>query len=385
MRGLKTVPPRLRAWAEIDLATLERNLHAIRVGMPPHLKTIAVVKANAYGHGIAPVVARLMRAGADAFAVANLEEAARIRELGTGWPILALSVLLPEEYRDAVRLKVRPVISSLAEVRHLSSIAAELRQPIAVHLKIDTGMGRLGVWYPEAPSLLKAILAEPGLILEGLCTHFAAADSDQDFTTLQRDRFLNILPLLPPQIRAHILLHADNSAGVHSFHPGGPFNAIRVGLLQFGVASGPQGPLERIKTKPVLSFHCRVGLVKTLPAKATLSYGMTCRLSRPSRIAVLTAGYADGLTTAFSNRGRVLIQGHLCPILGRVTMDQCLADVTDLPTIPAPGEIATFIGRSHHQELSVNDYATASGQIEWESLCAISSRTHRVYLNDSAV
>lgn len=381
---MKGVPTRLRAWAEIDLAALERNLHAIRRGLPGHLKTIAVVKANAYGHGIAPVVSRLMRAGADAFAVANLEEAARVRELGTGWPILALSVLLPEEYKEAASLKVSPIVSSIGEIRQLSEVASRQKQGLGVHLKIDTGMGRLGVWYPDAPILIDAILRAPNLRLEGLCTHFAAADSDPAFTSLQRNRFIEGIRSLPDAFRPSVLLHADNSAGLQSFEPGGPFNAMRVGLLQFGVASGPQGPLARIHTEPVLSFRCRVGLVKELPAHATISYGMTCRLQRPSRIAILTAGYADGLTTAFSNRGRALIAGLPCPILGRVTMDQCIADVTDLPEPPAPGHVATFIGRDGDREISVRDYANASGQIEWEALCAISSRTHRVYLNDSA-
>lgn len=381
---MKGIPPRLRAWAEIDLAALERNLHAIRRGLPPHLKTIAVVKANAYGHGIAPVVSRLMRSGVDAFAVANLEEAARIRELGTGWPILALSVLLPEEYGDAVALKVSPIVSSIEEARTLSATASRHRLSIGVHLKIDTGMGRLGAWYPEAPPLLQAILAERNLHLEGLCTHFAAADSDPAFTALQRQRFVESISGLPETLRQSVLLHADNSAGIQSFEREGPFNAIRVGLLQFGVPSGPRGPLDRIQTEPVLSFRCRVGLVKELPANAPISYGLTHRLTRPSRIAVLTAGYADGLTTAFSNRGHALIGGQTCPILGRVTMDQCIADVTDLPVPPSPGQVATFIGRDAKQELTVREYATASGQIEWEALCAISGRTHRVYLNDSA-
>lgn len=381
---MKGIPPRLRAWAEIDLAALERNLHAIRRGLPPHLRTIAVVKANAYGHGIAPVVSRLMRSGADAFAVANLEEAARVRELGSGWPILALSVLLPEEYPEAVALKVSPILSSIEEMRALSVIAARQRQPIGVHLKIDTGMGRLGIWYPQASALLQAVLGEPHLRLEGLCTHFAAADSDRAFTGLQRKRFIAAISGLPEALRHTVVLHADNSAGIQSFEPGGPFNAMRVGLLQFGVPSGPQGPLARIQTEPVLSFRCRVGLVKELPAKATISYGLTCRLSRPSRIAILTAGYADGLTTAFSNRGHALIGGQACPILGRVTMDQCIADVTDLPAPPSPGQVATFIGQDGGRQVTVGEYATASGQIEWEALCAISGRTHRVYLNDSA-
>lgn len=381
---MKGMPSHLRAWAEINLAALERNLKAIRLAMPEHLKTIAVVKANAYGHGIAPVVARLMHAQADAFAVANLEEASRIRELGTGWPVLVLSVLLPEEYRDALRLNVSAIVSSLEEAQQMADIARKNEKRFKVHLKIDTGMGRLGAWHPELKPILDFVIRSEFLLLEGICTHFAAADSNREFTELQRQRFKDALQNVDPHLQAKLLLHADNSAGVPSFSPNGPFNAIRVGLLQFGISPNPHGLLKTIHTEPVLSFHSRVGLIKTLPSGCTVSYGMTCKLNRPSRIAILTAGYADGLTTAFSNRGSVLINGARCPIIGRVTMDQCIADVTDLQQAPKVGQRATFIGRSESEVLSVGEFAKASGQIEWEALCSLSNRTRRVYLNDSS-
>jgi alanine racemase len=380
----KKIPSRLRAWAEVDLAALERNLKAIRNAMPHHLKTIAVVKANAYGHGIAPVVSRLMRTGVSAFAVANLEEAARIRELGSGWPILALSVLLPSEYKEAQRLRVSPTISSIEEVHNLAKLAQTDQLPIGVHVKIDTGMGRLGIWYPQFAELLAAIQASP-LQLEGICTHFAAADVDLPFTELQRQRFIDCLTQSDPKALRNLLIHADNSAGIQTFHPTGPFNAIRIGLLQFGINAGPHGALGVIPTEPVLSFRCRVGLTKTLPAGATVSYGRSCTLRRQTRIAVLTAGYADGLPTSLSNRGTVIIGGKSCPILGRITMDQCMADVTELTDNPAPGQVATFIGADGPTCISASDYASASGQIVWEALCTLSKRTTRVYLNDSAI
>jgi alanine racemase len=186
-------PDKLRAWAAINLGALERNLQAIRQAMPGHLQYISVVKANAYGHGLAPVVTRLMRARADAFAVANLEEAAQLREIGSGWPILVLSVLLPTEYEEAVRLNVRPVISSRQEADDFGRIATRQQTPVGIHLKVDTGMGRLGVWYPDFNDLLATrVLNQPGLRLEGLCTHFSSADKDPAFTALQRQRFLEL-------------------------------------------------------------------------------------------------------------------------------------------------------------------------------------------------
>lgn len=378
-------PERLRAWAAINLGALERNLQAIRRAMPGHLKYISVVKANAYGHGLAPVVTRLMRARADAFAVANLEEAAQLREIGSGWPILVLSVLLPSEHEEAVRLNVRPVISSHAEVDQLGSLAARLQRPVGIHLKIDTGMGRLGVWHPGFTDLLNHIIKQPGLRLEGLCTHFASADRDPAFTALQRERFLSCLETVPDNLLPDLLVHADNSAGVESFPEAGPFNAARVGLMQFGIRPSPGSLLGDTLTQPVLSFHARVGLLKTLPAGTSISYGQTHRLACESRIAVLTAGYADGLSTALSNRGQVIIRDTLCPIVGRVTMDQTMVDVTALPEQPAVGETATFIGESDSCAITATQYAKASGQIEWEALCSLSARTQRIYRTDTAV
>jgi alanine racemase len=355
------------------------------MALPSHLQYISVVKANAYGHGLAPVVTRLMRSQADAFAVANLEEAARLREIGTGWPILVLSVLLPSEYGEAIDLGIHPVISAPAELRDLARAARKKRQTVGVHLKVDTGMGRLGVWHPDFAGLLAELDKHEELLLAGICTHFSSADTDPAFTELQRERFLKSLELLPASSRKNVIIHADNSAGVESFPEGGAFNATRVGLLQFGVRPKPGSLLGQTLTEPVLSFHARIGLLKALPEGAAVSYGQTCKLGRPSRVAVLTAGYADGLPTSLSNRGHVIVKDTLCPILGRVTMDQTMIDVTDLAGSPEVGETVTFIGRSASCSISAAQFASWSGQVPWEVFCSLSTRTQRVYQTDTAI
>ncbi len=382
---MSTSPEKLRSWATINLGALERNLKSIRAALPPWLSYISVVKANAYGHGLAPVVTRLMRSKADAFAVANLDEAAQLREVGTGWPVLILSVLMPSEYEEAVRLEVIPVVSSSEEIAGLAWAAGRLGKQIGVHLKIDTGMGRLGIWYPGAAQLVQDILQQPSLRLEGLCTHFSSADSDPEFTDLQRRRFRSCLEQFSPELLDKLLVHADNSAGVESFPDRGPFNAARVGLLQFGVRPKPGSLLGQAITEPVLSFQSRIGLVKELPAGAPVSYGQTHRLRRDSRLAILTAGYADGLPTSLSNRGRVIIRDNLCPIVGRVTMDQTIVDITDLPEKPVVGEPVIHIGRSASQSISATQFAGWSGQIEWEVFCSLSARTRRIYRTDSGI
>lgn len=378
------IPPHIRAWVEIDLGRLELNVAQVRAALPPYLSYIAVVKADAYGHGLEPIVGRLMRAGVDVFAVANLVEAAAIREVGRGWPILVLSALLPGEESQAVQLGVMPTVSSIDEVRRLDEAARAIGRPVRVHLKIDTGMGRLGVWHPDAGRVYEAIREAAQLELAGIYTHFAASNSDAEFTAQQRRLFLDTLAGLPGWDDQPRLIHADNSAGLESFAVDGPFNGARVGLLQFGVNPHPGSLLAKVPTAPVLTFHTRVSLIKDLPAGEGVSYGRTHRLARDSRLGILAAGYGDGVPTALSNRGRVLVRGRSCRILGKVTMDQTVVDLTDVPDA-ARGDTATLIGEQDGETISAREFAFESHQIPWEAFCAITSRVARFYRADTGV
>ncbi|HNX04842.1 MAG TPA: alanine racemase, partial [Opitutales bacterium] len=322
-----------RCWVEIDLGRLERNLRKIRSSMPPHIRYVAVVKADAYGHGLAQTASRLMRAGADAFAVANVQEAGAIREIGTGWPILILSAVLPQEDHLLADYQAMPAVSTIEEVQRFAKLGRDSGRPFAVHLKIDTGMGRLGVWHEGAPALYDAIVSNPALRLDGIFTHFSSADSNAEYTRLQRDRFLGALSKMEGLDPATMLIHADNSAGLESLPVGGPFNGVRVGLLQFGVRPYPGSLLADVHPEPVLGFHSRVGLVKELPEGAYVSYNRTCCLRRLTKTAIICAGYGDGISTGMSSRGQVIVNGRRAPILGRVTMDQIIVDVTDLPPV----------------------------------------------------
>ncbi len=376
---------KLRAWAEIDLGRLERNLANIKRALPDHLKFIAVIKADAYGHGLAPVATRLMRAGADMFAVANLEEASALREIGTGWPILVLSAILPTERPDIFTHNVIPTVSSLEEAKALAELARVRSTTLGIHLKIDTGMARLGIWHTEAVDLFKQILRLPELRLEGIYTHFACADSDPEVTRAQRDTFLALLSQLPAIPGVHPIIHADNSAGIESFPANGPLTGARIGLLQFGVLPYAGSFLANVPVEPVFSFHARVGLIKQLPKGTPVSYGHTHALRRDTRLGILTAGYADGIPTRMSNRGHALVGGQRCPILGRVTMDQTLVDLTDAPPEVEPGMVATFIGKQGGETLKVEGFAAAAEQVPWETFCSVSKRVHRLYRLDSAL
>jgi len=370
--------PPLRCWAEIDLAALERNLKLIRASLPAHIRYVAVVKADAYGHGLHQAVAGLMHAGADLFAVANVAEAAAIRELGPGWPILVLSPLLPEEDKMLVEHDLTATVSSAEEVARFEAVGRDTDHVVAVHLKIDTGMGRLGVWHEQAPELFSRIRAAPHVRLDGAFTHFSSADEDPAFTDEQRRRFLAALRRCPGLELGRLLIHADNSAGLETAHGEQPFNAVRVGLLQFGILPHPHSMLARVHTEPVFSFHTRVGLVKRLPAGTGISYGRTRTLARDSTVAVLCAGYGDGIARAAGNRAQVLIRGARCPVLGRVTMDQTIVDVTDVAGVQC-GDEAVLVGRQGDAEISVAEFSAWSDTIPWETLCSVTKRVPRIY------
>lgn len=367
-----------RCRADVDLAALDRNVRLIRAALPARMAYVAVVKADAYGHGLPQIAARLMHAGVDLFAVANLAEAAALLETGAGWPVLLLSPLLPGEDRRAVERGVAVTVSSADEVARLDAAAQAAGKIVNVHLKIDTGMGRAGVWHDEAQALWEQIAATPRLRLAGVCTHFASPDDDAAFTAEQRRRFLAALARCPGLDPKKMLVHADNSAGLETMDGGGPFNAVRVGLLQFGVLPRAGSLLAAVRMEPVLSFHTRVGLVKKLPAGATVSYGRTHTLRRDSKVAVLTAGYGDGVPRAASNRAHALVRGWRCPVLGRVTMDQIVVDVTDAPGVAVDDE-AVLIGRQGGEEITLAEFSAWAGTIPWETLCALTKRVPRHY------
>ncbi|WP_404421000.1 alanine racemase [Nibricoccus sp. IMCC34717] len=368
----------LRCWAEIDLAALECNLRLIRASLPPHMRYVAVVKADAYGHGLPQAAARLMHAGADLFAVANLAEAAALREIGPGWPILLLSPLLPDEDRFVAEYDLTATVSTPEEVLRLDRVGAASGRPVAVHLKIDTGMGRLGVWHEAIRSVWDLLRASKHLRVDGVFTHFASPDENPAFTAEQRSRFLRAIECCDGLDRSKLFVHADNSAGLETLEQAGPFNAVRIGLLQFGILPRRDSLLAEVHTEPVFSFWTRVGICKDLPAGTGISYGGTHVLRRDSRVAVLTAGYGDGIPRSASNRGRVLIRGQFCPILGRVTMDQTIVDITDVPGV-ACGDEVVLVGKQGEQQISIGEFSRWAETIPWETLCSVTKRVPRIY------
>lgn len=368
----------MRCWAEIDLAALERNLALIRKSLPAGVRLISVVKADAYGHGIHHTATRLMQAGADTFAVANTKEAADIREMGSGWPILVLGPLLPEEDQALLDYDLIAALSSPEELARFQALAQKNNRQISVHLKIDTGMGRLGVWWENALSLIKAIKQAPEIKLCGVLTHFAQP-SDSRFTKEQRKRFLGVIDQAKLGRDPSFLVHADNSSSLRSLEDGTVFNAVRIGLLQFGIASPRGSLLGGLQVEPVLSFHSKLAMIKELPKGTSLSYDRQYTLKRNSKIGIISAGYGDAIPLHCGNRSCGLIQGQSFPLVGRVTMDQTLIDLTDSEREFQLGEKITLVGNQGDREILLSTLAEEAKTIPWELLCSITKRVPRIY------
>ncbi len=368
----------MRCWAEIDLAALERNLGLIRAALPEGIRYVSVVKADAYGHGILPTATRLMQSGVDLFAVANVREAVEIREMGSGWPILVIGPLLPEEDQALATHDLIATVSSPEELDRFAAIADESGKTLPVQVKIDTGMGRLGIWWEGAVALLRDARSRPNLKLEGALTHFADP-GDTAFTKKQREIFLGILREENLLGKPDFLVHADNSSSLRALSTDDPCNAVRIGLLQFGVAPPAGSPFADLLVEPVFSFHARLALVKGIPAGATLSYGRLHTLERDSRIGILAAGYGDAIPLTCGNKAQVLLRGRRYPLVGRVTMDQTLVDLTNAPADLQPGETVTLIGRQGDETIPLPELAAHIGTIPWEILCSVTKRVPRVY------
>jgi alanine racemase len=368
------VPPdsdRRRCWAEIDLGALRHNVEALRAPLPAGAGIMAVVKANAYGHGKRGVAAAL--AGrVEMFGVANVLEAHEIGKYAPAVPILILGPALPAERRDIIEHGFIPSVSDLAEAAAFAEAGNGRRVP--VHVIVDTGMGRIGVWQDDALATVREILRVPQIEVTGIASHLPVADEDDAFTDAQLVRFHR----LAAEIRAlgleRATIHIENSASALR-SPGQAGSLVRAGLALYGSAPLPEFQ-ERLR--PVLTWKARITLVREVGAGRGISYGRTFITPRPMRIATIGAGYADGFQRHLSNRGaEVLIGGKRCAVLGRVTMDQILADVSAVPEARAGDEVV-LLGRQGSEEILAAEMAAKAGTIVWEIFTGIGPRVERV-------
>lgn len=369
-----------RTWTEIDLSNLEHNYRALRAMLPQGCRFLGVVKADAYGHGAVQVARRLETLGAEYLAVACLDEALELRQAGITTPILILGYTPTERAEALLDNGITQTVYDVEMARALSDAAAAAGKTLKIHVKADTGMSRLG-WLcggedqSAAAEAVAQVCALPGLEAEGIYTHFANADGDEDYTMLQFTRFLDLLEALEGRGITFAIRHCAASAAALKF-PCTHMDMVRPGVALYGHYPDPSCEgLDGPGLRPVMTLKTRVASVKTVPAGTPVSYGCTHVLDRETKLAALTIGYADGLPRLCSDRLEVLVKGSRAPIVGRICMDMCMADVTGLDV--APGDEVEVFG----EHLPIEDVAALAGTIQYELLCAVSPRVHRAYLD----
>jgi len=369
---LKTSPAR-RSWAEIDLDAIRHNLGAVRAQTGPDVRVMAVVKANAYGHGLGPV-ARALEGRAEMFGVANVNEARELRAHLPNAEVFILGPALPDERAEIVRSGFVAAVSDANEARAFGELAQGA--PVPVHFAIDTGMGRVGVWQEEAMAMLAKIREVPGLKIAGVASHLPVADEDNHFTQRQLVRF----HALVVQIRAAgvdvPVVHIENSAGILG-HVKQAGEMVRPGIMLYGHSPLPQW---QHVLRPALTWKTRITLVREFAAGRSISYGRSYITKRAMAVATLGVGYADGYQRHLSRKDvQVLVGGRRCPVLGRVTMDQIMVDVSTVTT-PAVGDEAVLIGRQGDEEIPVGELAEKADTIAWEIFTGIGPRVAREYV-----
>jgi alanine racemase len=367
-----------QTWVEINLAALRSNYQVVKGHLPQGTKIMAAVKANAYGHGIVEVSKTLVACGVDYLGVACVDEAVMLRRAGVKKPILHLGGFLKGDTQAFLEYDITATVADLDLAKNLNQVGRRFKKKIKVHVKIDTGMGRLGVWHNEASDFIISLCALEHLSLEGIYTHFPSADSDEDFTHSQLAVFCTLLDKL--QIRGVDipLKHCANSMAVLGFK-NAYFNLVRPGLALYGLHP-KEDMFDRVNLKPVLNFKTKVVYLKEVEKGRSISYGRTYITSEKTRIATLPVGYGDGYNRLLSNRGAVLLHGCLCPIVGVVCMDQTMVDVGSVPGVKLEDEVV-LVGVQKNKKIRVEEIAAMCHTIPYEVVCWISPRVPRLYIN----
>ena len=369
-----------RVCAEIDLDAIAYNMEQMKKRIGDHARLIAVVKADGYGHGAVPV-AKMFEACSYVwgYAVACLEEATELREHGIRKPILVLGCVFPDQFEEMIRYDVRPAVymESMAEL--ISQEAVRQGKDAFIHIKIDTGMGRIG--FPvteESADAIERISRLPGIRIEGMFTHFAKADErDKTYTFLQHDRFMRMKELVEKRQVPVRYFDCDNSAGIIDF-PDMKHDLARAGIAMYGMYPSDEVDQKAVDLRPALSLVSHVSFVKEVEAGTPISYGGTFVSDRPMRVATIPVGYGDGYPRSLSNKGYVLIHGKRARILGRVCMDQFMADVTDIPETAFMDRVV-LVGRDGDEEITVDELADLSGRFNYEFVCCLGKRIPRIY------
>ena len=375
-----------RIQADIDLDAFAFNLESIKNNLKEDTKIITVLKADGYGHGALPLAREAVKdPRVWGVAVATVEEAEELRQGGIRKPLLILGYTYEENYEQIAREEFRPAVFKLSMARKLSQAAVKNNTVVNVHIKIDTGMSRIGYRDLETavPEIME-ISRLPGIRIEGLFTHFARADEKKtDPAYVQFRKFQEFQKALEAQGLEIPICHCSNSAGIIRM-PEANLNAVRAGVILYGVYPSEDVDKEPVPLKPVMELKSHIAYIKTVEAGVQISYGGTFTTQRETRVATIPVGYADGYARGLSNKGSVLIRGKRAPILGRVCMDQFMVDVTDIPQAQELDEVV-LLGRSGDEQITMEELGELSGRFNYEFACCISKRVPRIYFKGGQV
>ena len=363
-------------WAEVDLGAVRYNFNQTKKHVGKGISVLVVVKGNAYGHGIYEVSRVLQEMNADFLGVATIDEALYLRKKGIRSPMLILGSVLPHELEPAVKNNLTLTLCDMDLVRSLDKIAAGLGRKAHVHIMVDTGMGRIGVWHEEAYDFVIRVSGMRNILIEGIYTHFSIAGRDKFFTTYQIDSFNSLIEKLVAS-GIHINhRHAANSLATVSLKKS-HMNLVRPGLIIYGMY--PKKSFSRkLDLRPALSLKTRIVFLKKTPAGRSISYGRTYITQKPTVIATLPIGYADGYGRILSNKAKVLVRGQRAPVIGKVTMDQTMIDVGHVEGVKIGDEVV-LIGRQGDNEIRCEELARLAGTIPYEIVCSIANRVPRLY------
>lgn len=379
-----------RTWAEIDLDAIRRNYQAITATLSENCQAMAIVKADAYGHGAGFISRTLRDAGAKWFGVSNIEEALQIRDAGIEESILILSYTPPVEAKRLSEFDITQSVFNKEYGEQLSREAVKANVKVRIHIKIDSGMSRIGFscQHPEdiqeAADEVEAICSLPGLIPEGIFTHFASADEEQDdgYTQWQYDNFQAVIQKLERRGIHFPLKHCCNSAAT-MLHPEMHLDMVRPGIILYGLLPAPWMK-DILPLVPAMELKTVVSMIKTVPKETKVSYGRTFTTPKMTTLATIPIGYADGFARNFSNRAPMLVNGKMAHVVGRVCMDQCMLDVTDIDGV-YDGMTVTVFGHDGQAFLPVEEFSDMSGTINYETVCLVGKRVPRVYLKNKQV
>ncbi|HHV96983.1 MAG TPA: alanine racemase [Clostridiaceae bacterium] len=375
-----------RAWAEINLDNIAHNVREVKRIVNNRTAILGVVKADAYGHGAIEIAKTLVENGVTHLAVSMLDEAIQLRLHGVKVPILILSYTDPVRAEEIIKYNVTQTVFSHDLAKALSDVAVRMGRKVKIHIKIDTGMTRVGFMpgFNAVKDVVK-ISELPGIIIEGLFTHFASADEDdKTYTYIQFERFMSIVSELQ-RIGIHIpIKHVANSAAIINF-PEMHMNMVRPGIILYGLYPSNNMDKSKISLKPAMSLKANVILVKDVEPDTPISYGRLFTTRRYSKIATLPIGYADGYSRLLTGKARVLINGEYAPVVGAICMDQCMVDVTDLKSEVKVGDEVVLFGKQGDKEIKVEEIASLMGTINYEIVALVGKRIPRVYLHEGKI